>query len=65
MSLIRASSVVKRQLTGAPRLLRSTCQAQTSVRICSMEGMRRFKHWLFKALSSISAMFSQLPCLGV
>ena len=37
----------------------------TSVRSTSMESMRRFRHWPIMTLSSTSATFSQLPCLGV
>jgi len=48
-----------------PRLLRSNSQAVISARMAASEGMRRSKHWPLSALSSISAMFNQLPCLGV
>lgn len=65
MSLMRASLVVKRQLMGAPCWLRRCCRVAASayggnVGDAGDPGTRRLK-----ALSSISAMFSQLPCLGV
>src|ERR1019366_963208 len=64
-NLMRASSVVKRQLMVAARLFRSSSQAATSFLIKSISGILRLRHWLLSALNSISATLSQLPCLGV
>jgi hypothetical protein len=62
---MRASSVVKCHWIGAARVLRCFCQAVTSARMVLRLGIRRDKHWPLSALSSISAMLSQLPCLVV
>jgi hypothetical protein len=64
-SLIRASAVVKRHSTVAFALLRSETQASVSIANLSWSGIRWSKHWLLSTDNSISAMFSQLPCLGV
>ena len=37
----------------------------TSRRSSASPLLRRFRHPLLKTLNSISAMFSQLPCVGV
>ena len=64
-SFTRASAVVNCQSALACFLLRLSSQAATSsVRVC-LSGMRRSRHWPDNTLSSDSAMFSQLPCLGV
>ena len=65
LSLMRASSVVKRQFTHTASRLRLFCHASTSPRRVSLSGMRRSKHCRASTPISISAIFSQLPCLGV
>ena len=45
--------------------LRAASQAATSAVSVAWSGMRRSRHCRPSALSSISATFSQLPCLGV
>src|SRR5919202_1103903 len=62
---MRASAVVKRQLTVTLLLLRSSSHAATSALNVSWSAMRRSRHCRLRMLSSISAIFSQLPCLGV
>ena len=62
---MRASSVVNCQSTLARTRSRDACQAATSVRRTLIESIRRPRHWRITTLSSISATFSQLPCLGV
>jgi len=64
-NLMRASWVVKRQSMVMARLFRSCSQAATSFLISSMLGILRLRHCPLRALSSISATLSQLPCLGV
>ena len=63
--LIRASSTVKRQSKGAATLFRSSVHAATSRFSEATSGMRRSRHCRERTLSSHSATFSQLPCLGV
>ena len=65
LSLMRASSVVKRQFTRTASRLRLFCHASTSPRRVSLSGMRRSRHCRASTPISISAIFSQLPCLGV
>lgn len=65
LSLIRASSVENRQFTSTASAFRRSCHAVTSSRRVCWFGMRRFRHWRCKIPNSISAMFNQLPCLGV
>src|SRR5512132_1472402 len=62
---MRASVVVKRQSTPRPAALRAVCQAVTSRSSAARLASRRSRHGSASTLSSISAMFSQLPCLGV
>ena len=64
-SFVRAFSVVNCQLIVELRLLRWACQWATFEANSSRLSMRSFKHWPANTLSSISAMLSQLPCLGV
>ena len=64
-SLTRASAVVNCQSALVWFLLRRLSQAATSlIRVC-LSGIRRSRHCPDRTLSSDSAMFSQLPCLGV
>ncbi len=65
LSLMRASSVVKRQFTRTASRLRLLCHVSTSPRRVSLSGMRRSRHCRASTPISISAIFSQLPCLGV
>jgi len=46
-------------------VLRASCQASTSRWSTRGLGMRRSRHWRVRMPISISAMFSQLACLGV
>jgi hypothetical protein len=62
---VRASLVVKCQLTCRWSVLTVLCQAASSVLRVSRSSMRRSRHWRVRADSSISAMLSQDPCLGV
>src|SRR5512132_1033826 len=62
---MRASSVVNRQLTPRPAPLRAACHAATSTSRVAWSASRRSRHWPASMASSISAMFNQLPCLGV
>src|SRR6266545_7863678 len=62
---MRASSVVKRQSTPPPVALRAVCHAATSRCRVARSASRRSRHCSASTASSISAMFSQLPCLGV
>ena len=62
---MRASSVVHCQSTCFASLLRLFSHAFVSLRSVSMSGIRRHKHCRVSTLSSISAIFNQLPCLGV
>src|SRR6267378_880420 len=65
LSLTRASATVKRQLMVAFTSLRSAAQFLTSSWTTAEASRRRSRHWRCKILSSVSAMFNQLPCLGV
>jgi len=65
LSLIRASAAVKRQSTARPAALRLACQAATSRAKVSLSPIRRSRHCVARTPSSIYAMSSQLPCLGV
>lgn len=60
-----ASAVRNCQLTFAATVLRSTSHAANSPRSFAMFSILRDKHCLVITFSSISAMSSQLPCLGV
>src|SRR5690242_17112159 len=62
---MRALAVVNCQSALVWLLLRCACQAAISSASVRMFGMRRSSHWDDKTLSSTSAIFSQLPCLGV
>src|SRR3954449_13178202 len=65
-SFVRASSILNCQST--PRCLVLVLSAQIPTSVCSSGSspMRRpLRHWLVRQLNSHSAMFSQLPCLGV
>ena len=64
-SLRRASWVVNRQSMTDFAALRSRSSAATSRRSSASSLIRRFRHPLLKTLNSISAMFNQLPCVGV
>ena len=63
-SLMRASSVVKRQLTGLALPLRFSAHAATSFCKDCWSGILRSRHWRLGWLNSISALSGQLPCLG-
>ena len=65
LNLIRASGVVNCQSMVLKELFRSFSQIATSVCMVVISAIRRSRHCPFKALSSISAMLSQLPCFGV
>src|SRR3954468_3639529 len=65
-SFVRASSILNCQST--PRCLAFVFSLQIPISDCSSGSspMRRpARHWLVRQLNSHSAMFSQLPCLGV
>ena len=62
--MMRASWVVKRQLARIASWFRCPCQALVSCFNVCWSGIRRSRHWRASTPSSISAMFSQLPCLG-
>ena len=63
---MRASAVVKRQsMVVAGRRCAPPTQAATSRSSVARSASRRSRHCRASTLSSISAMFSQLPCLGV
>jgi len=64
-SRIRASSVLNRQFTLAFAAFRSASQAAISRVNSSALSIRRSRHCRLRMPSSISAMSSQLPCLGV
>src|SRR6202022_3332190 len=64
-SLMRAFSVVKRHRTLASSRLRSASPGDPPLTTSSLLSIRRSKHCPESTLSSVSAMFSQLPCLGV
>ena len=61
---MRASAVVKRQSTFMVSWLRWACHVLVSLCSASWSGIRRARHCRANTPSSISAMFSQLPCLG-
>src|SRR2546423_611966 len=63
--LTRASAIVKRQWILTFASLRGVSQATTSLRTNSVASRRRSRHCRSKIESSVSAMFSQLPCTGV
>ena len=62
---MRASLVVNRQSTWRSSALVARVQAASSVLRTSRSAMRRPRHCLVRQDSSISAMLSQEPCLGV
>src|SRR4051795_6723466 len=62
---MRASLVVKCQLTCRWSVLTDSCQAVSSWLRTSRSSIRRSRHCRLRAASSISAMLSQEPCLGV
>jgi len=64
-SLILASVVVNCQSTPFCNSFLSTFHERHSLFNRSMLSILRSRHWRLNALNSISAMFSQLPCLGV
>ena len=65
-NLIRASSAVKCHFTPICFLLRSFSQSEIVLFSSSSERMRLFpRHCIVRALSSVSTILSQLPCLGV
>lgn len=64
-SFILASAVVNCQLTCVCLVLLDWFQASVFRHIVSSSGIFSDKHCLLSALSSISAMLSQFPCLGV
>ncbi len=63
--MMRASAVVKRQSMRMLCRLRRASQAAASSVSIPLSGMRWAKHCRPNTDNSISAMFSQLPCLGV
>jgi hypothetical protein len=65
MILPWASAVVNRHCTPTSRSLRPSCHAPTSRSISRADSIRRPRHCRDSTLSSISAMFSHDPCLGV
>ena len=60
-----ASLAVKRQSTVDDALLRSDTQALTALFRLSSSAFRPRRQSQAGTLNSISAIFSQLPCLGV
>src|ERR1039458_7835651 len=64
-NLTLALSLVNCQLIVASLLLRLCCHASTSSFIVSILSILRFKHCPINTFNSISAMFNQLPCIGV
>src|SRR4030095_12894342 len=64
-SLTRASSVVNFQWALACRSFRSRFHAWTFLISVALAAIRPPRHCRLRWLSSISAMFNQLPCLGV
>ena len=64
-SLMRASSVVNCQWALACRSFRSRFHAWTFLISVALAAIRPPRHCRLRWLSSISAMFNQLPCLGV
>jgi hypothetical protein len=65
LSLRRALAIVKRQLTVAWTALRWVSQAVVVRRTRSWVGSRWSRPCLDTTANSISAILSQLPCLGV
>ena len=63
--MVRASRVLNRQLMVALAALRSVTRAPTSLLRVSSPESRCFRQERDRTLNSISAMFNQLPCLGV
>ena len=63
--MVRASWVLKRQLMVAWAVLRSVTRAWTSRPRASSSGSRYLRQERDSTLNSISAIFNQLPCLGV
>ena len=61
---MRASAVVKRQFARMASRLRRSCHASISRRGVLWSDMRRSTHCRPVAPIAISAIFSQLPCLG-
>ena len=62
---MRASAVVNCQSIFDSFVFRSRSQAAISWAMSSFLSIRRSRHWPDKTLNSVSAMFSQLPCVGV
>ena len=60
-----ASLAVKRQVMAAALALRSDTFAFTALSRLSASGLRPRKQARASTLNSISAIFNQLPCLGV
>ena len=60
-----ASLAVKRQLVAAAAALRSETLAFTALYRLSSSGSRPRRQARASTLNSISAIFYQLPCLGV
>jgi hypothetical protein len=65
LSVRRAFAVVKRQSMVALAALRHVSQAAIVRRTVAGSARRRSKHWVETTAHSLSAMLSQLPCLGV
>jgi len=65
LSFVLASAVVNCQLTFAWAASRRFSQAAVCSRSFSMLSMRCERHWRPRMPNSISAISSQLPCLGV
>lgn len=65
LSLMEASSAVKRQVIVTSARLRRAVQAATFCSAISKEGKRCDRHCRSNTESSISAILSQLACLGV
>ena len=65
MSPVRASGMVNCQSTCRWLALTVFCHAVSSALRVSRSAMRRSRHWRVRAASSISAMLSQDPCVGV
>ena len=63
--LTRASWVVKCHFTQRDERFLDVDQAHSAVRKRSISPIRRPRHCRSMTLNSISAMFNQLPCLGV
>ena len=63
--MVRASRVLNRQLMVALAALRSVTRASTSLLRASSPESRCFRQERDRTLNSISAVFNQLPCLGV